>query len=120
MHNFPQFTHGTLWSEFVWVGAINFEGKFMVRGQFSGGQFSSGAIILGSEAIVKGAIVQGQFSSRAIILGGNCPGSVIQGAIIRRAIFFEDNCPRTACEICEQFVFKHSETVEYVKNLPTF
>ena len=26
-------------------------------------------------------------------------------------------CPR---EICEKFVYKHSETIEYVKNYPTF
>ena len=25
-----------------------------------------------------------------------------------------------AREICEKFVYKHSETIEYVKNLPTF
>ena len=25
-----------------------------------------------------------------------------------------------ACEICEKFVYKHSETIEYVKNYPTF
>ena len=25
-----------------------------------------------------------------------------------------------AREVCEKFVYKHSETIEYVKNLPTF
>ena len=58
--------------------AIIFRGNFMVRGQFS----------------------RGQFSSEAIILGGNCPGSnyrgaIIQGAVIPEAIFLGDNHPRT-------------------------
>ena len=25
-----------------------------------------------------------------------------------------------ACKICEKFIYKHSETKEYVKNCPTF
>ena len=37
MHSFPQFTRSTLWGEFAWVGAIIFEGNFLVRGQFSSG-----------------------------------------------------------------------------------
>ena len=43
MHSFPQFTHSICWGE----GVIIFKGNFMVSGQFSGGQFSSGAIVEG-------------------------------------------------------------------------
>ena len=55
----------------------------MTRGQFSGRQLSSGAI------------VWGQIFSRAIILGGNDPGGNYPGTIIRGAVFLGGNCPRT-------------------------
>ena len=57
MHSLPQFTRSTRWGEFAWVGANIFEENFMVSEQFSGGHFSSGAIVRG-----------------AIFLGDNCPG----------------------------------------------
>ena len=60
------------------MGAIIYEGNFMVRGQLSGGQFPSGAIVRG-----------------AIFLGGNCLGAVMRGAVILGAIFLGGNCPRT-------------------------
>ena len=70
MHSFPQFTRGTLWREFAWVGAIIFEGNFVVRGQLSRGQFSLGAII-------QGAIIQEAIVRRPIIWGGgNCPDTM--------------------------------------------
>ena len=65
-------------------------------------------------------MVRGQLSTGNSPRGQLSGGQSSSGAIIRRAIFFEGNCPRTAREICEHFVFRHSETVEYVKNLPTF
>ena len=46
MQSFPKFTGSTLWGEFAWVGEIIFGWKFMVRGQFSGGKGTSGAIDL--------------------------------------------------------------------------
>ena len=46
MRSFPQLTRSTLWGEFVWVGAIIYGWKLRWGGQLSGGQFSSGAIVL--------------------------------------------------------------------------
>ena len=71
MHGFPQFTLSTRWGEFAWVGTIIFEGNSMVSGQFSGCQFSSGAIV-----------------RRAIFLGGNWPGGNYPGGDHPG-----DNCP---------------------------
>ena len=62
MHSFPQFTCSTLWGEFAWVGAIIFEGNFLVRGQFSSEQLSGGQS--SRRQLSRGE----QFSS-----GGNCP-----------------------------------------------
>ena len=63
------------------MGAIIFEGNFMVSRQFSGGQFSSGAINL----------------------RGNFPGAIIQGAIIQGAIARGQfsNCPDTLISLSE-------------------
>ena len=73
MHSFPQFTHSIRWGEFAWVGAIIFKGNFMVNGQFSGRQFSSGAIVKGV-----GNFTQWQLPGRQLSggnhPGGNCPG----------------------------------------------
>ena len=81
MRSLPQFTRSTRWGEFTWVGAIIFEGNFMVSGQFSGGggQFCSGAIVQGTiflwgnwpggniqKATVQGPLAGGQFSPVAI------------------------------------------------------
>ena len=52
-----------------------------------------GAIIRGQSS--RGQLSGGQYSSGAIILGGNCPGAIIQGAIVRGAIFLGGNCPDT-------------------------
>ena len=71
--SFPQFTRSTFRGEFTSVGASIFRGNFTVRGQFFGGQLSSGAIFL----------------------GGNCAeGGIIRGAIIRGATKPGDNFPR--------------------------
>ena len=67
MHSFLQFTRSALWGEFAWMGAIIFEGNFMVRGQLSGGQFSLGAIFLG------GNCTGGNFP-RGKLFGGKYPG----------------------------------------------
>ena len=45
MHSFPQFSRSTLSGEFARVGAIIFGKNFMVRGQISSGQFTSGVIV---------------------------------------------------------------------------
>ena len=79
MHSFPQFTRSTLWGEFAWVGAIIFEGNFLVRGQFSSGQLSGGGGQLSTGEIVQGAIIRGQSSRRQLSggeqfsSGANCP-----------------------------------------------
>ena len=70
MHSFPQFTCSTLWGEFAWVGAIIFEGNFLVRGQFSSGQLSGGGGQLSMGEIVQGAIIRGAIIQEAIIWGG--------------------------------------------------
>ena len=36
---------------------------------------------------------------------------------IKTPFYFFETCTR---EICENFVYKHSETIEYVKNSTTF
>ena len=36
---------------------------------------------------------------------------------ISQQILLVEICPR---EICEKFVYKHSEAIEYLKNWPTF
>ena len=51
MRSFPQLTRGTLWGEFVWVGAIIYGGKLIWRGNCPG----------------------------AIFLGGYCPGGNYPG-----------------------------------------
>ena len=82
--------------------------------QGGGGGFST-------RAIVQGAIFQVQFSSAAIILGSNCPGgnfprgqlssrliaqeaiiwgAIIQGAIVRGSIFHGENYPDTLSTYC--------------------
>ena len=65
MHSFPQFTRSTLWREFALVGAIIFEGNFMVRREIVRGKFSSGATVRGA------MIFGGNWSSGAMILGSN-------------------------------------------------
>ena len=72
MHSFPQFTRSTLWGEFAWVGAIIFEGNFLVRWQFSSGQLSGGGEggQLSTGEIVQGAIIRGAIIQEAIIWGG--------------------------------------------------
>ena len=62
MHSFPQFTRSSL-AGFAWVEAIIFEGHFMLRGELPGRSFVRGQLFGG-----------GQFSSGAIILGDNYPG----------------------------------------------
>ena len=79
MHIFPQFTRSAPWGEFAWVEAIIFRGNFMMGRQFSWGQFSSWAIILGENClgtISRGAIIQGTLICEAISLGYNCPKTV--------------------------------------------
>ena len=97
MHSFLQFTRSALWGEFAWMGAIIFEGNFMVRGQLSGGHFSLEAIFLG------GNCTGGNFP-RGKLCGGNYPGvgaitqqAIIQWASIRGAIFLGDSCPEFCC-----------------------
>ena len=81
MHSFPQFTRSTLWGEFAWVGAIIFEGNFLVRWQFSSGQLSGGGR---GGSYPRGKLSRGQLSggqsSRRQLSGGeqfssgaNCP-----------------------------------------------
>ena len=81
------------------MGAIIFEGNFMVRGQLSGGHFSSEAIFLGGNC-TGGNFPRGKF------FGGNYPGggAIIQRAIIQwasirggGAIFLGDSCPEFCC-----------------------
>ena len=66
------------------MGAFIFGGNYIVRRQFSGGKFSSGAIILGGNCperifrgqssrgqLSEGQLSRGQFSSGAIVLEPN-------------------------------------------------
>ena len=60
------------------MGAIIFEGNFMVRGQLSGGHFSLEAIFLGGNCL--GAIIRGVGqSSRGQVSGGQ----FYSGAVVR-------------------------------------
>ena len=81
MHSLPPFTRSTRWGEFAWVGAMTFEGNFMVSGQFSGSQFSSGAIVQG--AIFLGGSCPGGNYTGVNHRGDNCPGENYLGAIVR-------------------------------------
>ena len=84
MRSLPQFTRSTRWGEFTWVGAIIFEGNFMVSGQFSGG---GGAVLLGGNCtgdnFPLGQLAGGQHS------GGNCPGTIIRWAIFPSGNFLD-------------------------------
>ena len=94
MHSFTQFTHSTVWGEFVWVGMIIFGVNFMVRGQFSGGQFSSGAIVRG--AIIRGAIIQGTIiRGGAIFVGGNYPRTVLLFDVFKHLLLKKSDVLKT-------------------------
>lgn len=71
------------------MGAIIFEGNFMVRGQLSGGHFSLEAIFLGGNCL--GAIIRGVGQSSS---GQSSSGQVSGGG---RAIFLGDSCPEFCC-----------------------
>ena len=79
------------------MGAIIFEGDFIVSGQFSGG--GGGAVFLGGNCsggtFPRGKLSGGQFCSGAIVrrahfLRGNCPntlGEIVRGSIVRTPYF---------------------------------
>ena len=93
IHSFLKFTRSTLWGEFAWMGAIIFEGNYMVWRQLPRGQFSLGAIFLGDNC-TGGSFSQGKLFGGNYLGGGAIiQGVIIQGASIRGAIFLGGSCP---------------------------
>ena len=84
MHSFPQFARSALWGEFPWMGAIIFGENFIVRGQFSGGQLSSGEIIV--EGHCPGSNYPGSNHPGDNSPGGNFPRGQLSGHRLRLGI----------------------------------
>ena len=85
MHSFPQFTRSILWGNLLEWEQFFLGGNFIVRGQFSGGQFPSEAIILGGNC--PGDNYPGDNHPGSNYLGANYPGvNFSSGAIVLEPI----------------------------------
>ena len=61
---------------------------------------------------IEGTLMQIWKPANIFVFLWNC----VKDFTLKHLLLFEIN----AHEICEKFVYQHSETIEYVKNLPTF